>query len=34
VVIVGTGLELVRMTGQQLIVSGRIECVQLERGVR
>ena len=32
VVIVGTGLELTRMTGQQLIVTGKIACIQLERG--
>ncbi|MBQ7817409.1 MAG: YabP/YqfC family sporulation protein [Oscillospiraceae bacterium] len=34
VVVVGTQLELTRMTGQQLIITGRIECVQLERGGR
>ncbi len=34
VVIVGTGLELTRMTGQQLIVNGKIDCVQLERSGR
>ena len=34
IVIVGTGLELTRMTGQQLIVTGRIEFVQLERSER
>ena len=32
VVIVGTGLELTRMTGQQLIITGKIDCIQLERG--
>lgn len=32
VVIHGTQLELSRMTGQQLIITGRIESVQLERG--
>lgn len=32
VVISGTRLELSRMTGQQLIITGRIESVQLERG--
>ena len=32
VVIIGTGLELTRMTGQQLIVTGKIACIQLERG--
>ncbi len=32
VVIVGTGLELTRMTGKQLIVTGKIDGVQLERG--
>lgn len=31
VVICGSELELTRMTAQQLIVTGRIECVQLER---
>ena len=31
VVVIGTGLELTRMTGQQLIVTGKIDCVQLER---
>lgn len=31
VVIVGDRLELTRMTGQQLIISGRIDYVQLER---
>ncbi|MBQ8768621.1 MAG: YabP/YqfC family sporulation protein [Oscillospiraceae bacterium] len=34
VVIIGTQLELTRMTGHQLIVTGRIECVQLERSGR
>lgn len=34
VVVVGTQLELTRMTGQQLIITGRIECVQLERSGR
>ena len=34
VIIVGTQLELSRMTGQQLIVTGKIECVQLERSGR
>lgn len=31
VIIMGTGLELTRMTGQQLIITGKISCVQLER---
>jgi sporulation protein YqfC len=31
VVVVGDRLELTRMTGQQLIISGRIDYVQLER---
>jgi sporulation protein YqfC len=34
VVISGAQLELTRMTGQQLIVTGKIECVQLERSGR
>lgn len=34
VVISGAQLELTRMTGQQLIVTGKIECVQLERSCR
>ena len=34
VVIQGTQLELARMTGEQLIVTGRIESVQLERSGR
>ena len=34
VVIVGTQLELTRMTGQQMIVTGRIDAVQLERSGR
>lgn len=31
VVVMGDRLELTRMTGQQLIISGRIDYVQLER---
>ena len=34
VVISGSGLELTRMTGQQLIVTGKIDGVQLERNGR
>lgn len=34
IIIAGAGLELVKMTGQQLIVTGKIECVQLERSGR
>ena len=34
VVVIGTQLELTRMTLQQLIITGKIECVQLERGGR
>ncbi len=34
VMIVGTGLELAKMTGKQLIVTGRIEAIQLERSGR
>ena len=34
VIIIGTGLELARMTGQQLIITGAIQAVQLERGER
>ena len=34
VVVVGTALELTRMTGEQLIVTGKIDCVQLERSGR
>lgn len=31
VVILGSCLELTRMTAQQLIITGEISCVQLER---
>ena len=31
VCICGCGLELSRMTREQLIISGRIDCVQLQR---
>lgn len=34
VVISGSGLELTRMTGQQLIITGKIDGVQLERNGR
>ena len=34
VVVIGTQLELTRMTLEQLIITGKIECVQLERGGR
>ena len=34
VVIAGARLELTRMTAQQLIVTGQIDCVQLERSGR
>ena len=34
VVVIGTQLELTRMTLQQLIITGKIECVQLERSGR
>ena len=34
IIIAGAGLELAKMTGQQLIVTGKIECVQLERSGR
>lgn len=30
----GCGLELTRMTKQQLIISGQIDCVQLQRRCR
>ena len=29
--VLGNGLELTRMTKQQLIISGQIDCVQLQR---
>lgn len=32
--VTGCGLELTRMTGQQLIISGQIDCVQLQRRCR
>lgn len=31
VVVLGTALELSRMTGQQLIISGNIDSIKLER---
>lgn len=31
VVVLGSGLELTRMTNKMLIISGKIGCVQLER---
>ncbi len=31
VCICGCGLELTQMTRQQLVISGRIDCVQLQR---
>ena len=34
IIIAGAGLELTRMTGSQLIITGRIDGVQLERGAR
>ena len=34
VVVIGTQLELTRMTLEQLIITGKIECVQLERSGR
>ena len=34
VVISGSHLELARMTAQQLIITGKIDCVQLERSGR
>lgn len=32
--VIGCGLELTRMTKQQLIISGQIDCVQLQRRCR
>lgn len=32
--IMGRGLELTRMTKQQLIISGQIDCIQLQRRCR
>lgn len=32
--VTGCNLELTRMTGQQLIISGQIDCVQLQRRCR
>lgn len=34
VCICGCGLELTRMTREQLVISGRIDCVQLQRRER
>ena len=34
ITIVGESLELTRMTGSQIIITGRIDGVQLERGGR
>ena len=31
VCVCGCGLELTRMTREQLVISGRIDCVQLQR---
>ncbi len=30
----GCGLELTRMTGEQLVISGRIDCVSIQRRER
>lgn len=34
VIICGCGLEVIRMSGEQLVISGRIDSVQLHRGCR
>lgn len=34
VCICGSGLELARMTKQQLVITGHIHCVKLQRGKR